>query len=261
MRRLRGSVLPMALESWVRGPLVGFDLETTGLDRDRDEPISYAFVTFNRGERVSVDAGYVLPERAISVGATSVHGLTLGRLRALDALELTEGVSCIARRLATLSAEGIPVVGCNLTYDLTIIDRLCSRLGWAGSLRASGWKGPALDVLVLDRALDEDFESRPTRRLDSLCEHYAVQAPTHAAASDAHAAVAVLLRQAERFAELASSTLEALHAKQVAWHARWSATSAQRHTSPGQLALFEADEAWPYAGRALIPRAQAASHN
>jgi DNA polymerase III subunit epsilon len=239
-------------ESWVSGPLVGFDLETTGLDRDRDEPISYAFVTFNAGRPVSLDAGYLLPDRAISQGATAVHGLTSGRLRELGARDLSEGVRHIARRLSALSAEGIPIVGCNLTYDLTIIDRMCSRLAPAISLRGCGWKGPAVDVLVVDRAFDEDFEARPSRRLEALCEHYSVDAPTHAAASDAQAAVAVLLRQSRRFKEVPVTPLEVLHNQQVEWHAAWRTSHADRHLTEGQLSLFDADEAWPYVEHSYV---------
>lgn len=235
-------------ESWITGPLVGFDLETTGLDRDRDEPISYAFVTFNGGRRVSVDAGYLLPDRTISQGATAVHGLTAGRLRELGARELCEGVHHIVRRLVALSAEGIPIVGCNLTYDLTILDRMCSRLAPASSLRGWRWTGPAVDVLVLDRALDKDFDARPSRRLEALCQYYGVDAPTHAAANDAHAAVAVLLRQSLRFKELLATPLEELHHRQVEWHAAWR-TSRADHVSEGQLRLFDIDEAWPYLER------------
>jgi DNA polymerase-3 subunit epsilon len=242
----------MAVDSWLSGPLVGFDLETTGLDRERDEPVSYAFVTFDAGRKVSLDAGYLLPERAISAGATAVHGLTVGRLRELGARGLLEGAAHIVRRLAALSAEGIPVVGCNLAFDLTIVDRMCSRLDPASSLQASGWNGPALDVLVLDRALDEDYESRPSRRLDALCEHYGVATPTHAASSDAEASVYVLLRQADRYAELAGERLETLHDRQVSWHATQSADYAARHPSEGQLSLFAEDDAWPFLQRALV---------
>jgi DNA polymerase III subunit epsilon len=242
----------VALDSWLAGPLVGFDLETTGLDRERDEPISYAFVTFDSGRRISLDAGFLLPERGISTGATEVHGLTLGRLRKLGASSVFDGTAHIARRLAALSAEGIPIVGCNLSFDLTIVDRMCARLEPPTSLRSSGWKGPALDVLVLDRALDGDFETRPSRRLDALCEYYGVASPTHAATSDAVAAVEVLLRQATRYAELAATPLEMLHDRQVAWHAAQCAGYAARHPSEGQLRLFDSDDAWPFQHRALV---------
>lgn len=236
--------------SWHGGPLVGFDLETTGLDPAEDEPVSYAFVTFNRGLPVSVEAGYLIPERPISPGATEVHGLTVEHLRLRGASRLAEGVAHIARRLGALSAEGIPIVGCNLSFDLTIVDRLCAQLHPALALSATDWRGPALDVLVLDRAFDEDFEARPRRRLELLCDHYGVIAPTHAAASDAQAAVRVLLQQAQRFAGLAELGLGELHRRQVTWHARWRAGRTSS-TDDGQLRLFDVREEWPYVPRVL----------
>lgn len=231
---------------------MGFDLETTGLDRDFDEPISYAFVEYHGGREVGAEVGYLVPRCRIDEGATGVHGLTAGRLEALGAVPLEAGLVRIAARLRALSAEGIPLVGCNLAYDLTLLDRVLARTGVAPSLREAGWRGPALDVLVIDRALDLDFDVRPARKLAAMCEHYWVPAPTHAARSDATCAVEVLLAQAERFSGLASTTVEELQGRQVAWHATWSADYAVRKARDGQLALFDLDEAWPYAERVAV---------
>jgi DNA polymerase-3 subunit epsilon len=251
MRRPRDSLLAVALGRWANGPLVGFDIETTGLDRELDEPISYAFATYDGGALVSVDTGYLLPEREIAAGATAVHGLTVERLVELGARSLGEGIAHVVGRVLALSAEQVPVVGCNLAYDLTIIDRMCSRGPVAGSLRGLGWVGPALDVLVIDRAMDRDFEVRPARRLDALCAHYGVAAPTHAADSDARAAVEVLLGQVARFGELAMMSLGALQTAQSEWHASWCIDREVRHRG-GQLSLFDVVESWPYVERPLV---------
>ncbi len=234
---------------WLRGPLVGFDLETTGLDRELDEPISYAFVEYHEGHEVGAEVGYLLPTRPISEGATVVHGLTFDRLVELGGVPLEVGLRRIAMRLGALSAEGVPLVGCNLPYDLTLLDRVLARTGVAPSLRDAGWRGPALDVLVLDRALDHDVEIRPGRKLAAMCEHYWVPPPTHAARSDATCALEVLLAQAQRFDRLASATVEELQAHQCAWHAAWSSDRAGRRLDEGQLALFDLEEAWPYVER------------
>jgi DNA polymerase-3 subunit epsilon len=239
-------------EGWGLGPLVGFDLETTGLDRESDEPISYAFVEYHGGREVGHEVGYLLPSRPISEGATAVHGLTLDRLVELGALPLEVGLRRIAARLGALSAEGIPLVGCNLPYDLTLLDRALARTGTAPSLREAGWQGPALDVLVLDRSLDLDFDARPGRKLVAMCEHYWVRAPTHAARSDATAALEVLLVLAARFDRLAAASVEELQVRQTAWHAAWSSDYAVRKAPEGQLALFDLEEAWPYAERTRV---------
>ncbi len=238
----------MAGAEWSNGRLVGFDIETTGLDRELDEPVSWAFVEFEGARRRSVTAGFVLPARAISRGATAVHGLTRDRLGRLGAASLADSVQAIAARLAALSAAGTPVVGCNLAYDLTIVDRVLSRLEPPTSLRAIGWTGPVLDVLVLDRGCDRDFAGRPLRRLDALCAHYDVPAPRHTAESDAEAAVRVLLAQATCYADLARTSVAELQAVQRAWHDEWCEAFALRRAK-GQATLFPDHEPWPYAER------------
>ena len=238
----------VAGRGWASGRLVGFDIETTGLDCEVDEPVSYAFVEFEGGTRRSVESGFVLPMRAISRGAAAVHRLTRGRLVAHGASDLVEAVRRIAGRLAALSADGIPVVGCNLTYDLTLVDRVLSRLNPSTSLRDEGWEGPVLDVLVLDRGLDADFATRPVRRLDALCEHYRLAAPRHTAESDAEAAVQVLLSQASRYGTLGETPLEVLQERQASWHATWCDEFEVRRAH-GQTTLFSVHDPWPYAER------------
>ncbi len=233
---------------WANGPLVGFDLETTGLDRERDEPVSFAFVQFAGGEPVGVEEGFLLPRRAISRGAAGVHKLSEQRLADLGALPLADGVRRIVARLAALGAEGVPLVGCNLAYDLTIVDRVLSRGSPPTSLRSS-WTGPALDVLVLDRALDADFAARPVRRLEALCAHYGLASPTHTARGDAEAAVRVLLAQAERFGRLGLMTLAALQRRQAEWHAAWCDGASVRRRAQGRAVLVAYDSAWPYVAR------------
>lgn len=224
---------------------MGFDIETTGLDVEVDEPVSYAFVEYRAGARASVEEGWIAPRRRISSGAAGVHGLTTARLESLGAVDLDTGISRIAWRLGELCGANVPVVGCNLAYDLTIIDRVLARAHPASSLREQGWTGPALDVLVLDRGLDQDFSARPVRRLDALCEHYGHAAPTHSATSDAEAAVLVLLSQLSRFEDLGSCSLRDLQVRQAAWHAQWCVDWSTRRRG-GQASLFGDEEPWPY---------------
>jgi DNA polymerase-3 subunit epsilon len=240
-------------DSWGSATIVGFDIETTGLDVERDEPVSYAFVEFRAGVRASVEEGWIAPRRRISPGAAGVHGLTSARLAALGAVDLDTGIRRIARRLGELCEADVPVVGCNLAYDLTIIDRVLARAAPGSSLREAGWTGPALDVLVLDRGLDQDFATRPVRRLDALCAYYGHTSPCHSASSDAEAAVLVLLSQLSRFEALATCPLRELQDRQAAWHAQWSVDWSTRRRG-GQASLFGDEEPWPYDERSARPR-------
>jgi len=237
---------------WTNGTLVGFDLETTGLDREVEEPVSYAFITWDRGELVDVEEGYVQPTRAISEGAAAVHGLTEATLASLGAVEHDEGMRAIERRLAKESAQHVPIVGANLAYDLTMVDRTLWRLAEPSSLASAHWRGPALDVLVIDRALDQDFAARPGRRLAELCEHYGVTTAMHTASGDASAAVQIVLAQAARFPELAAATLDELDARQRTWHREWCDAFAARRVAKGQDRLDPGESAWPYLERATL---------
>jgi DNA polymerase-3 subunit epsilon len=253
VQRPHGMLRAVRTDAWGSATIVGFDIETTGLDVEVDEPVSYAFVEFKAGVLAGVEEGWVLPRRPISAGAASVHGLTPARLGALGAVDLDTGIRRIAARLGALCAANVPVVGCNLTYDLTIVDRVLARSDRGGSLRDAGWTGPALDVLVLDRGLDPDFEARPARRLDALCEHYGRAAPSHTARSDAEAAVLVLLSQLARFEQLTAWSLRELQARQAAWHAQWCVDWCTRKRG-GQGSLFGDEEPWPYDDAGAPPR-------
>jgi DNA polymerase-3 subunit epsilon len=238
--------------SWIEGTLVGFDLETTGLDREVDEPVSYAFAVCEPSGLVAVDERFMLPTRAISRGASGVHGLTVARLHELGASSHDDGLRAIERRIGVLSAEGTPIVGANLAYDLTMVDRALGRLASPASLLSIGWDGPALDVLVIDRAMDADFAARPVRKLAALCEHYAISAELHTAGGDATAAVQILLAQAARFPVLAEMSLEELYGQQVLWHKEWCEEYSARRVAGGHRPLAVTESAWPYLERMTL---------
>ena len=61
--------------------MLGFDFETTGIDRFNDVPVSYALVSMVAGEVVSTSAGLIDPGREIPEGASQVHGISTERAR------------------------------------------------------------------------------------------------------------------------------------------------------------------------------------
>jgi DNA polymerase-3 subunit epsilon len=204
---------------WPGEELMGFDLETTGVDRFADVPVSYALVTVRRGEVVRTDTALIDPGREIPAEATAVHGITSERARR-EGVRLADAVDHMAEVLFAAGRRGVPVVGMKLDFDLTILDVLCRRASGNG-LAERGWTGPVLDDSLLDRRFDG---TRPgPRTLGDLCVHYGVDiVQAHDAAADAGAAVGVVLALCQAFPELEDITPSVLHRAQVGWYHEWA---------------------------------------
>ena len=197
----------MNLPEWT-DKLIGFDLETTGVDTDTARIVSAAVVDFDDGERVdavewAVDPGIPIPEEA-----TAVHGVAeserIGRQHHDAAvLEMVE-------ELGDAWRAGYTVVVFNAPFDLTLLQ---TRAREAGAEFTVG--GNVVDPLVIDRYLDRYRKGR--RTLEVMSGHYGVTLEdAHNATADADAAVRLALAVAERWPdELADATL-------MERQARWS---------------------------------------
>lgn len=109
--------------SWPDGELVGFDLETTGVDPLSARPVSYAFATIIGGELISHRNSLVQPGIPIPPEAVAVHGIT-NAMVAIDGLAIDDALDRILDALFDSSNRGVPLVGMNLSYDLSLIDTL-----------------------------------------------------------------------------------------------------------------------------------------
>jgi DNA polymerase III subunit epsilon len=178
--------------------MTGFDLETTGVDVEADRIVTAAVTNVRPGEppvewHRMCDPGIEIPE-----GAAAVHGITTERARAEggDRAKLVEKVS---EALALSIQAGVPIVGMNLAYDLTLFDRERRRLGMTSLAEFVGLNevGPIIDVLVIDKYVDQ---YRPgSRKLSALCEHYGVTLDgAHDAAHDTLAACRVAFKLMRR---------------------------------------------------------------
>lgn len=209
----------MGRDGWHTGALLGLDLETTGVRRHGDVPVSFALVRVDGGQVTGRRAGLVDPGRAIPAAATAVHGITTERARR-EGMALGHALELLLGALLEAAADGVPVVGMNLSYDLSMLDHQL-RLVTGSGLVDAGWDGPVLDVLVLDRHLDR---YRPGKRqLAHLCAHYAVALDAaHEAGADAEAAVRVLLALCARYPDLATVEPAELTRRQASWHREWA---------------------------------------
>lgn len=228
--------------AWSDQELLGFDLETTGIDPFTDVPVSYALVRWEGGRRVDAEAGLVDPGRPIPAAASAVHGISTDRARQ-QGIALPAACSRIVAALLDAASRGVPVVGMHVCFDLTIVDQLCRR-HHGRSLSQLGWHGPVLDVLTIDRHLDR--YRRGSRTLGSLCAHYGVVAGAlHDATADVDATVAVLQRIVRRFPDVGALSLGQLTVLQSRWHRDWAEGFSRYRQRQGQPPLQAWEAQWP----------------
>lgn len=232
------------MTAWCDGPLLGFDLETTGVDPLEDVPVSYALVQTDCGAVTRTVTALVDPGRAIPPGATAVHGISTARARD-EGQPLEDAIERIASGLLEASAAGVPVVGMNVRFDLTMADACLRRTG-RPSLVAAGWRGPVIDLLVIDRHVDQ--WRKGSRRLGDLCAHYGVElSSAHECVADVEATIRCLLVLAGRFEEISSMASETLDAAQERWYREWAEGFDRYRVSRGQPPLARHELHWPLA--------------
>jgi DNA polymerase-3 subunit epsilon len=199
--------------TWLGGPLCGFDLETTGVDVEEDRIVT-ACVGFARQpgdwqpRTWLVNPGVLIPEQA-----TAVHGVT--DEQAAQGEDPVQALDAIDRALQAAWFAGAPVIGFNISYDLTVLDREMRRhLG-----RPLQVSGPVLDGLVIDKHVDP--YRRGSRKLTAVCDHYGIPLgdDAHAADADAFAAVRAVYAMVRGSAVLSGMSLDDLHDRQVEWFA------------------------------------------
>ena len=236
---------------WTEGEVLGLDFETTGIDRFTDVPVSYALVSVVNGAAVRSWSGLIDPGCDIPAEATHVHGITTARARR-EGMPLAEAVGLVSDAVIAAGRRGVPLAGMRLDYDLTILDVQATHAA-VRSLSERGWRGPVLDVAVLDRHLDATRQGR--RTLCDLCGHYGVEFErAHDAWADALASVQVLFAMAGRFGDLGEADLRALHEGQVRWHREWTEGQEAWRLMQGKAPLDPREYEWPLA-RAVLPPA------
>ena len=240
------------MADWTDGELLGLDLETTGVDRFTDVPVSYALVSVVDGVAIASWSGLIDPGCDIPSEATQVHGITSEHARAAG-MPLSVAIGLVMDAVVAAGRRGVPVAGMRLDYDLTILDIQATRVG-DRNLVERGWRGPVLDAAVLDRQFDSDREGR--RTLCDLCDHYGVEiVRAHDAWADAIASMQVLLALARRFPGVRTRDLGGLHEDQVRWHREWTADQERWRLAQGMVPLDPRAYLWPVAPAMLPPAA------
>lgn len=228
----------LGVMTWHEGPLLGFDLETTGLDPQSDLPVQVAFVRWDRRGPISREAFLVDPGCEVPSVAQAIHGISTERARR-EGRPLPEATARMHALLEQAQSELIPVVVMNATFDITIVAGLFSRF----ELKPVVWRA-LVDPLVMDRQVDRFRSGR--RCLEVLCRVYGVPFVTpHDAGSDAVAALGISRAIAGRYPEIAGCEICELTRAEEAWHRSWATEYDCWSRANGRPGLAPDEFSWP----------------
>lgn len=165
--------------TWRDAPMCGFDLETDSPNPE-DARVVTACVGLASPEGWNPRNWTLQTTRPIPVEAQAIHGITTDYANEYG-IDHAAGLVEIRDALHAAWELGAPVVGWNVVYDLTVLDRGLRRHGHGG-LRVAG---PVIDGLILDKAVDRFRKG--SRKLVDVAAHYGIPlgADAHGAEADA----------------------------------------------------------------------------
>nr|WSS66775.1 exonuclease domain-containing protein [Streptomyces sp. NBC_01177] len=254
---------------WHKTPMVAFDLETTGIDVEQDRIVTAAVLGLGGGGTTDSYEWLANPGIDIPAEATAVHHITTEHARK-HGEPAHDVVDQITEALAIRVRLGDPIVGHNVPYDLTLLDRECRRHGIEPLLDRLG-ETPlrVLDSRVLDQYglpfRKRVSETQGPRQLITLAQVYELpwdETAAHGCSYDALMSARVVYRigslahmrrmdwperiKHHRKASLhhfKGLTLDELHTAQIGWAAE-QAAGLQAHfrkTDPAAVV----DGSWP----------------
>ncbi|MEC3993968.1 exonuclease domain-containing protein [Actinacidiphila sp. DG2A-62] len=137
--------------SWHLSPMCAFDTETTGVDTETDRIVSAAVIPMDPAAgRADITEWLADPGIDIPAEATAVHGISTAYARA-HGRPAKDVVTEVIAALSAAVEAGVPLVGHNICYDLTITDREARRHLGLGLYEALGGEPLVIDTMVLDR--------------------------------------------------------------------------------------------------------------
>jgi len=226
-------------DRWPAGLLAGFDLETTSASPHEALPVSYAIVRFDFGQPTKGKTGLIDPGVEVPEEATKIHGITTDRVRS-EGQPIEEAVPEICATLLKARDAGAPIVGMNIAYDLTIMDRLSRQI--MGTPLPD--LAPVLDLYVMDKHYDKWRKGK--RTLTDLAAHYGVEmGEAHDAVADVEAAVRCVLALVDKHPGIARFDPKHLHDWQVKWSLAQNEDFSAYRVKQGGKPLDPWDFGWP----------------
>lgn len=242
---------------WHLQRMAAFDFEASDKDPQTARAVQCALILVGGGLNTDMSAWTINPGIAQEPGAIAVHGLTDEYL-AEHGQDPEQAVGAIAKTVAEVVAAGIPLVGHNIGFDLTLLNAECGR--HLGDSLEGICRQPltrVLDTMVLDKHAApyrrRVSETQGPYQMRTTAETYGLtwdEEAAHGAAYDALQSARAAYRMGviahtrpedrpdwvqrlrnrrgpyDRFNDLAFVDVEELHRRQVVW-AREDAASYQ----------------------------------
>jgi hypothetical protein len=104
----------------------GFDLETTGAKPETARIVQFGFAHVGGDQRPEVVECLVDPGVDVPEEAANIHGLTTEKVRA-EGVNNVAAITQIVKQVTECVNNARPLVGHNISYDLTVLDRECRR--------------------------------------------------------------------------------------------------------------------------------------
>lgn len=254
--------------SWHHERLCLLDFETTGIDPHRDRVVTAAIIEVGGGKDTRTHEWLVNPGITIPDEAAAVHGITTEHAES-NGVDAAGAIHEIAEHLLRLSANGVPIVGHNVCYDLTMLWAECVRHDLTDLAEQVAAVAPVIDTAVIEKHLDPYRPGQPNgRRPDNACGSHRLidccrlwgvelsEQDAHGAAADALAAGRLawkLAAKPDRFAQFdsrpvdridpAALPLDALHTWQRNEKARQADSLQEWFRKQGKPDVVSRD--WP----------------
>ena len=225
-----------ATGSWTQSRLVGFDLETTGVEPATARIVTAAFVDSTDQVRTWLaDPGIEIPE-----SARAVHGITTEFAQANGATA-AQVVAELCAEFAALREEGAVVVGHNVVYDLSVMSAEVAR--HRPDIDFPSIIPTIIDTFVVDKHIDAYRKGK--RTLIETAKTYRIELlDAHDAAADALAALDISRALAEKSTEISAMSNDEIMAAQADWK-RTQAAGLQAWLRKKGNAEAVVDGSWP----------------
>ncbi|MBV2366956.1 exonuclease domain-containing protein [Streptomonospora nanhaiensis] len=224
--------------TWHTGRLCAFDLETTHPDPAEARIVQCAIAHLGGGPAETIEQ-LVDPGVDIPPEATKVHGITDAHVRD-HGVDAGEAAAAIALALGGALANGQPIVGHNISYDLTVLDRECRRHLQEPLESVIGRRvAPVIDTLVLSKRVDP-YRKRVSLEQGAHVLKTCVEAflpakwsvtwddqAAHGALYDCRMAALVAVAIAQAHPAIGGADPMDLHTQQAAWRAEQCASFQQ----------------------------------